>query len=82
VRRPAIRPSGRTAGREDEGQEIVVERIVDPGLKIWTLDRAADLDLHTELSRLSLVHLGSAEAVDRPVLGRAHEPGARVVRDA
>ena len=26
------------AGREDEAQEIVVERIVDPGLKIWTLD--------------------------------------------
>ena len=70
------------AGREDEAQEIVVERIVDLGLEIGGLDLALNLDLALQLQRLSLVDLGSAQAVDRPVLGRAHEPGARVVRDA
>jgi hypothetical protein len=69
------------AGGEDEAQEIVVERIVDIRLEIRALDLAADLDLQTELPRLSLVHLGSAQAVDRAVLRSAHEPGARLVRD-
>jgi hypothetical protein len=81
-RHPRIGREHRMAGREDQAQEIVVERIVDPRLKIGVLDLAADLDLQRELSRLSLVHLGSAQAVDRPVLGRAHQPGARVVRYA
>ena len=42
----------------------------------------ADLELATELPRLSLVDLRSPQSVDRPVLGRGHEPGAGVVRDA
>jgi hypothetical protein len=70
------------AGGEDEPQEIVVEWIVDVGLEIGVLDLAMDLDLARELPHLSLVDFGSAQAVDRVVLGGAHEPGARVVRDA
>lgn len=81
-RDPRVGRQQRMAGREDEAQEIVIERIVDLRLKIRALDLAADLDLQAELPCLSLVHLGSAQAVDRPVLGRAHEPGARIVRNS
>ena len=81
-RDPRVGREHGVAGREDEAQEIVVERIVDLGLEIGVLDLAVDLDLAPQFPRLSLVDLGSAQAIDRPVLGRAHEPGARVVRDA
>ena len=69
-------------GGEDQAQEVVVEWIVDLGLQIGALERAADLDLTTELLHLSVMDAGSPHPVYRPVLGGAHEPGARVVRDA
>ena len=74
---PVVDCSG---GRPGGGRGRRTSSYAAPSLTIAGL--AADLDLQTELPRRSLVHLGSAEAVDRPMLGRAHEPGARVVRDA
>jgi hypothetical protein len=68
--------------REDEAQEVVIEGIVDRGFEIGSFEVAADLDLAAELSPLSLVDLSPAQAIDRVVLGGAHEPGARVVRNA
>ena len=70
-------------GGEDEPEEVVLERIVDRSGEVGVLRGAAfRLELTRELARLALVHLGPADAVDRPVLGGTHEPGARIVRDA
>jgi len=69
------------AGREDEPQQVVVERIVHRGGQVGSVV-AAPLELAPELLRLAVVHAGAAQAVDRAVLGGGHEPGARVVRDA
>ena len=64
------------AGREDEPQQVVVERIVDRGSQVRVLVRAAPLDLARQLLRLAVVHAGTAQAIDRAVLGGRHEPGA------
>ena len=69
------------AGRKDEPQQVVVERIVDGGGQIRVLVLAAPFDLARELMGLAVVHFGAAQAIDRAVLGGGHEPGARIVRD-
>ena len=62
--------------------EVHERKTRELGREIAALRLAADLDLAPELLRLSLVDVRAAQAIDRAVLGRAHEPGARVVRDA
>jgi hypothetical protein len=69
------------AGGEDEAQEIVVEEVIDLSLEIGCLVPAPDLDLTPELLSLSLVDLGSAQAIDPSVPGSGDEPGPRVGRD-
>ena len=81
-RHPCVRGQHRVARREDQSQEIVVERVIDRGLEIGPLELAAQLDLVPELLGLALLYGGAAQAVDRAVLARGHQPGARVVRDA
>ena len=72
-------PSSRS---EDEAQEVVVEWVVELGRYLEALDVVAvDLALVSQLLGFSLMDLGAAEAIDRPVLGRDQEPRARVVRD-
>ena len=70
------------AGREDQAQQVVVERVVDRRGQVGVLVLAAALELEPQLLRLAVVHAGAPQPVDRPVLGGGHEPGARVVRDA
>ena len=62
-----------TAGRSLNEIERLVWRVVS-GL--------SQLEVVAELLPLALEYLAPAQAVDRPVLRRGHEPGARVVRDA
>ena len=70
-------------GREDEAQEVVVEWVVELGLELEALAVVAvDLALVSQLLRFSLMDFGAAEAIDRAVLGRGHEPGAGSIRDA
>ena len=69
------------AGGEDEPQEVVVERIVGRGRKV-VVHRRAELRVAAELLDLALMDLRAAKPVDPPMLGRGHEPRARVVRDA
>jgi hypothetical protein len=62
---------------EDEPEEVVVERVVDGGLR-----GLLDLRQATDLLDLALVDVRPAHPVDAAMLGRGHEPGARVIRDA
>lgn len=70
---PVVRCSG---GRPGGGRGRRTSSYAAPSFDHRRTDLAAALDLQTERPRRSLVYLGSAEAVDRPMLGRAHEPGA------
>ncbi len=84
-----FRGQDRVAGDEDEPQQVVADVVIgidpDPverrvavrrGVVVLGLEGVRDgRVLHVE-------PLGAPELVDRPVLGRGHEPGARVVRDA
>ena len=78
---PRVGREHRMAGREDEPQQVVVERIVDRGGQVRVLVGAAPLELARKLLRLSVVHAGAAQAIDRAMLGGGHEPGTRIVRD-
>jgi hypothetical protein len=68
--------------REDQAQEVIADVVVERGVRIERRHLALDLELATELLVLLLEQLAPAQRVDRAMLGRAHEPGARVVRDA
>jgi hypothetical protein len=80
-RHPRVGGEHRVAGREDEPQEVVVERIGGSGRDVDGLP-CPELGVATQLLGLALRDLRTAQPVDAAVLGRGHEPGARVVRDA
>ena len=71
----------RVAGDEDQAQHVVVERVGGLSGEVGRVRPAAQLQVAPELLGLAPVHFGAAQAVDRPVLGRRHQPGAGVVGD-
>ena len=70
------------AGREDEAQQVVADVVVERRLQLRRRQPLPGLQLAAELLVLALGQLPPAQPVDGPVLGRGHEPGAGVVRDA
>ena len=69
------------AGGEDQAQQVVADVVVEGRIEI-RCSLLLHLELAAELLLLALQALAAADQVDSPVLGRAHEPGARPVRDA
>ena len=67
------------AGDEDEAQEIVADLVVERRVEVGLRGR---LELPAELLVLAGEERRPAELVDRPVLGRGHQPGSRTLRDA
>ena len=63
-------------------QEIVADLVVERRVEIGAGQALLRLELVTELLVLALEQLVPAEMVDRAMLRRGHEPGARVARDA
>ena len=63
-------------GGEDEAQQVVVDVV---GAR--RLGRRHVLEGPTHLGQLAGVGVPAPDEVDGPVLGRGHEPGARIVRD-
>jgi hypothetical protein len=87
---PAEQPQGESdaglggqhgmAGGEDESQQVVVDvvgigRFVDVAVPV----RRGGLQVPPHLRQLARVPLASAYEIDRPVLGRGHEPRPGVV---
>ena len=70
------------AGGEDEPQEVVADVVVEGGVDVRLGRPLLDLDLTPELLVFALEGPAAAQPVDRPMLGGAHQPRARVVRDA
>jgi len=70
------------AGREHQTEQVVAGGVVHRGLQIRLGALAQALQLAAQLVLLALEHLAPSQPVDGAVLGRGHEPGARVVRDA
>ena len=81
-RHPRLGGQHRMAGGEHQAQEVVAHLVVEGGVQIGLVGVLADLELPRQLLLLALLQLAAAQPVDRAVLGRAHQPGARVVRDA
>lgn len=69
------------AGGEDETQEIVVDVVVGR-FEIRCRYLPLDLELAAQLLMLAVLQRFPAQEVDCLVLCRAHEPGARSIRDA
>ena len=69
------------AGREHEAQQVIADVVVDRGVEVGRVELPLD-ELATELLLFAIEPLLAAKRVDRPMLRRAHEPGARIVRDA
>src|SRR6185295_10762179 len=70
------------AGSEDQAEEVVADVFLDRGVEFWRGPFLDGLELATDLLVLPFEPLLAAPEIDRPVLRRGHEPGARVVRDA
>ena len=72
----------RMTGDEHQAQEVVADVFVERGFEIRHADLLLDLELVAELFLLALEPRVAANQVDGAMLGGAHEPGARIVRDA
>ena len=70
------------AGHEDEAQQVVAHVVVELGVDVALSRTELQLDLPGELLLLALERRAAPQQVDRAVLRRGHEPGARVVRHA
>ena len=72
------------AGDEDEPEQVVADASVRSSIAASRSGTAVllRLELVAELLVLAIEPLAAAPVVDRPVLGRGHEPGARVARNA
>jgi hypothetical protein len=62
------------AGREDEAEQVVVDRV---GVRLWR----GEGKLASELLNLDPEHLRAPPEVDLPVLRGGHQPRARIARD-
>ena len=70
------------AGGEDQTQEVVADRVVEPGVQRRLRTLQPVVELTAQLLVLALVQRAPAQEVDRPMLRRRHEPCPRIVRDA
>ena len=68
------------AGHEHEAQQIVIDAVTRVDVRDG--DLLSDLELATKFFDLPLETCISPQQVDRAMLRRAHQPGARFVRDA
>ncbi len=68
---------------EHEPEQVVADVVVEGVERVVDLRRlGAPLEIASELLVLALQRGAPAQHVDRVVLRRGHEPGARIVRDA
>src|SRR5215472_811418 len=72
----------RMAGRKHQAQEVVAYVIVEGRVEIGLGPLLCGLELVAELHQLALESLPPAEEIDRTMLRGAHQPRARVARDA
>ena len=70
------------ARHEDQAQKVVAHVVVQLGVDVPLRRAELELDLASELLLLALERRAAPKQVDCPVLGRGHEPGARVIRNA
>jgi len=77
---PRVLREDRMARHEDEAEEVVADFLFDRRIQVDTFMRA--LDRASDLFLLALERLAPADQVDRPMLGRSHQPGARLLRHA
>ncbi len=70
------------AGGEDQSQQFIAEVVVQGGLEVFDASIAFILEVAADLVVLLRQHLVAAEPIDGPALGRGHQPGAGIVRDA
>ena len=69
-------------GDEHQAKEIVADVVVDRRVEVRHGHLLPGLQLVPHLLMLALEHLAPAQQIDRPMLGRGHEPGARLVGNA
>ncbi len=70
------------AGGEDQPQQVVADRVVERGLEVGRRRVLRRLHVVADLLVLPIEHPAAPEVIDGAVLGRRHEPGARVPRNA
>ena len=79
---PRIHRQHRVAADEHQPEQVVADRgIVDRGVEIRG-GPLVKVEVAPQLFRLALERGSPAHGVDRPMLGRAHQPGRRTIRDA
>ena len=82
-RHPRLGRQHRMAGGEDQAQQVVADVVVERRVEVAARrSRARASSSRPSSSCLRSSSLRAAELVDGAVLGRGHQPGARVVRDA
>ena len=69
------------AGNEHEAQEIVADVVVRLNVEIRDRRLLLEFELASELFLFALEPRVAAQAIDRAMFRRSHEPGARVIRD-
>ena len=67
---------------EDEAQQVVADVVVERGFEIGRGELALDREIVAVFLVLAALQLVAAQPVERAVLRRRHQPGARIVRDA
>ena len=68
------------ARHEDEAEEVVPDVLIDRRVRVDAL--LSQLDIAPHLFVLALERLAAADRVDRAMLRRRHQPGARLLRHA
>ncbi len=72
----------RVARHQDQPQQVVAHLVVHRGLEVGRLRACAERGIDLDGLVFPLGHAVPADAVDRAVLCRGHEPGARIVGNA
>ena len=80
-RRARLGRQHRVAGGEDQAQQLIADVVVERRLDVLDAGVAFVLEVAADLGVLARLHLVAAELVDRPALGRGHQPGAGVLRN-
>src|SRR5262249_10508514 len=78
-RNARFRREHRMAGREHETQQVVTDVLVESSIEVWGL---LLVHLAPDLLVLALDQPGAPPCIERAVLRRGHEPGARIVGNA
>ena len=70
------------AGNEYQAEKVVANMIVDRGFQSSHGGLLPGIDFAAKLLVLTFEKFCAAEGVDGAMLGRGHEPGTRIIRDA